>query len=109
MSLSVDRIASQIQKELAILLQQEVHDTQIKFITITDVRVTNDLSYAYIYFMGNESRIEESYEALKKAKGFLKNEIAKRVNMRKVPEFIFKEDNALKEGNKIEKLLKELK
>lgn len=111
MSLSVDRIASQIKKELAFLLIKEIKDKQVGYVTVTDVKVTNDLSFATVYYtvMGDQTKIKATDDALNHAKGFIKNEIAKKVQMRKVPEFIFKYDEALEYGNNIEKLLKEIK
>lgn len=111
MAYSLDRLAHQIQKELSIMLINDIKDTKIGYITITEVRLTNDLSYAYIYFtiMGGKDRIDVALEGLNRAKGYMKNEIAKKVKMRKVPEFIFKYDESLEYGNKIGKMIDELK
>lgn len=111
MAYSLDRLSHQIQKELSMLLLTEIKDSKIGYITITEVRLTNDLSYAYIYFtiIGGKDRIDVALEGLNRAKGYMKNEIAKRVKMRKVPEFIFKYDESLNYGNKIEKIIDELK
>lgn len=111
MAYSLDRLAHQIQKELSIMLINDIKDTKIGYITITEVRLTNDLSYAYIYFtiMGGKDRIDVALEGLNRAKGYMKNEIAKKVKMRKVPEFVFKYDESLEYGNKIGKMIDELK
>lgn len=111
MSVTIDRIASQIQKELSKILALEVKEEDLHLVTITEVRVTNDLSFATIFYsvLGQDKRKEKVEEAFYRAKGYLKSEIAKRVKMRKVPEFIFKFDEALEYGNHIAKVLNELK
>jgi ribosome-binding factor A len=111
MSLKIERLSQLIHKEISRLLLTEVKDSKIGYITIVEVRLTNDLSYATIYYsiIGDEERVKITQEALMRAKGFLKNEIAKVVEMRKVPELIFKYDESLSYGNKIEKIIGDLK
>ena len=110
MSLAISRIQSQIQKELSKILALEVKEEDLHLVTITEVRVTNDLSYATIYYtvLGKDKRKEKVNEAFNRAKGYLRSEIAKRVKMRKVPDFIFKFDEALEYGNYIENVLNSL-
>ncbi len=110
MSVTIDRIASQIQKELSKILALEVKEDDLRLVTITEVRVTNDLSFATIYYtvLGQDKRKAHVAEAFQRAKGYLRSEIAKRVKMRKVPDFIFKFDEALEYGNRIEQVLNEI-
>ena len=110
MSITIERLQSQILRELSILLQREIKNTKIGYVTITEVRLTNDLSYAYVYYtvLGNKDRIEVTQEALEQAEGFIKNEIAKKVKMRKIPEYIFKYDDSLDRGKRIDELLDEI-
>ena len=81
MSITTERLQSQILRELSILLQREIKNTKIGYVTITEVRLTNDLSCAYVYYtvLGNKDRIEVTQEALEQSEGFIKNEIAKKV------------------------------
>ena len=111
MSITIERLQSQILRELSILLQREIKNTKIGYVTITEVRLTNDLSYAYVYYtvLGNKDRIEVTQEALEKSEGFIKSEIAKKVKMRKIPEYIFKYDDSLDRGKRIDDLLDEIK
>lgn len=111
MSITTERLASQIRKELSILLLNEVKNPKIGYVTVTEVRLTNDLSYATVFYtvMGNKERISVTQEALESSEGFIKAEIAKRVQMRKVPKYIFKYDESLERGNKISKMIDELK
>lgn len=110
MSVTIDRIASQMQKELSRILALEVKEEDLRLVTITEVRVTNDLSYANIYYtvLGGDKRKEHVAEAFNRAKGYLRSEMARRIKMRKTPELVFKFDEALEYGNHIEKVLSDL-
>ena len=67
MSVKIDRISSQMIKEISYILSMEVKDQSLKFVTITDCKVTNDLSYARVYYtILDESKIEESKKFLLK-------------------------------------------
>lgn len=110
-SFRVGRVAEQIKKEISYLIQNELKDPRVGFITVTGVEVSGDLSQALIYIsvMGSEEEKQASIHGIEKAKGFLRSEIGKRVKIRHVPELIFKVDESIAYGSKIEKLLKELK
>ena len=73
MSMKKDRIEAIIQKEVSSIIQMELKDPKIGFITITDVTVTNDLSIAKIYvtFLGQQPRIDAGMKALERSKGFI--------------------------------------
>lgn len=106
----VGRVGEQIKKEISQLIQYEVKDPRIGFVTVTGVEVTGDLSQAKIYIsiLGNEEELQNTLVALEKAKGFLRSEIGKRIRLRHTPELIFKLDESIAYGSKIEKLLKNI-
>ena len=110
MTLKAEKIAGIIQKEISEIIQFSLKDPKIGFITITDVTVTNDLSIAQIYvsFLGQKPREEAGMKALERSKGYLRSELAKRMTIRKVPELIFKLDDSLERGNKIERIISEI-
>ncbi len=110
MKVKAEKIAGIIQKEVSEIIQFNLKDPKIGFITITDVTVTNDLSIAKIYvsFLGQKAREEAGMKALDRSKGFIRSTLAKRLSIRKVPELIFKVDDALERGNKIEEILSEI-
>jgi len=88
------RIAHQIQKEVSELLLRRVKDPRVKFVTITRVSVSPDLSFARLYFSApaNDERSKEELEkGLSSAKGYIRSELGKRLLMRRVPqiEFVF--------------------
>ncbi|MCM3128759.1 MULTISPECIES: 30S ribosome-binding factor RbfA [unclassified Paenibacillus] len=104
------RVNEQVKKELSLLIQSELKDPRIGFVTITGVEVTNDLSQAKVYLsvLGDEEQKNNSLKALDKASGFLRSELGKRVRLRHVPELIFKIDESIAYGSRIEKLLTEI-
>jgi len=108
MSLNTDRLSKTIAKELSILLSREAKDKNLSSVTVTEVRVTNDLSFATIYYTVPDFLKEKIVVSLEKAKGFLRSELARRVKARKMPELIFKYDEALEYGNHINEILNKL-
>lgn len=110
MSVKKDKIAGIIQKEISEIIQFELKDPKIGFITITDVDVTGDLSQAKIFvsFLGQTARQEAGMKALERSKGYLRSQLAKRMTIRKVPELIFKIDTSLEKGNKIERIIADI-
>lgn len=105
-----NRVAEQIKKELSDILQREVKDPRVGFVTVTAVEVTGDLqeSTVFITVYGDQSQEKQTLQALERAKGFIRSEIGKRVQLRKVPEIEFKFDKSIEQGNRIEKLLRDL-
>jgi len=106
-----DRVADLIKLEIAEILRREAHDPRIANITVTDVKLTDDLRSARIYVveLGKDRMSDEVGQGLAKAKGFLKRELGKRLQLRYVPELSFFYDPSFEYGSKIEKLLKEIK
>lgn len=107
MTLKSDKISGIIQKEVSEIIQFQLKDPKIGFITITDVTVTGDLSIAKVYvsFLGQRAREEAGMKALDRSKGFIRSELAKRMTLRKVPSLIFLLDDSLEKGNKIERII----
>ena len=106
-----DRVADLIKMEIAEILRREAHDPRIANITVTDVKLTDDLRSARIYVveLGKDRMSDEVGQGLAKAKGFLKRELGKRLQLRYVPELSFFYDPSFEYGSKIEKLLKEIR
>lgn len=110
MSTKNEKIAELIKRNISEIIQFELKDPKIGFITITDCSVTNDLSYAklYVSFLGQNARKEAGMKALERSKGYLRSELSKKMSTRKVPELIFQLDDALERGNKIEKIIADM-
>jgi len=101
-----ERIASIIRKNIAEIIQFEVKDPHLGFISIPEVRVSKDFSYATVYvsFFKDED-IEPSLQALNKAKGFIRTELAHKLDTRRVPEIRFVLDEGYKREERISELL----
>lgn len=109
MSIKIERLNSIFVKEISYILQNEVKDPIIKFVTVTGCEITNDLSFAKVYVtvLDNEKK-KDIMKALDGAKSFVRGEISKRVEIRHTPELRFIFDDSIEYGNKIEKIIKEL-
>ena len=107
MSVKNERVNSNIQRELSYILANEVKNPHIKFITITAVDVTSDLSYAKVYFttLGDT---KETLKALKSAKGFIRRTLADRIELRHVPELEFIYDESIEYGKRIEEIIEDI-
>jgi len=111
MSTKMLKISEQMKRHINEILQREVKDKKIGFITITACEVTNDLSFCTVYYTiyGPGYSERDAALALERAKGFIRSAVAKRMpNLRKMPELIFKVDESTKYGNKIDAMLAEL-
>lgn len=106
----VGRVSEQIKKELSQIIQMELKDPRIGFITVTGVETTSDLSQAKVYLsvLGSEEQKDESLKALARGTGFLRTELGKRMKLRHTPELLFKFDSSIEYGSKIEKMLGEI-
>lgn len=102
-----ERIASIIRKNIAEIIQFQVKDPHLGFVSIPEVRVSKDFSYATVYvsFFKDED-IEPSLEVLNKAKGYIRTELAHKLDTRRVPEIRFVLDEGYKKEERIANLLK---
>ncbi len=100
------RINDEMQKELAAVLR-EVKDPRLKdaFISITAVEVTGDLKFAKVYYSAMMGDKKEVARGLKSCAGYMRRELAMRLNLRMTPELTFFEDHSIEHGAKISKLL----
>lgn len=110
MAIRVDRINTQIQREISLILQNEIRDRDLKSCTVTAVETTNDLSFSKVYvtFMDKSYNRKKGLEALQRSKGFIRSLLSKRLTTRKCPELQFILDTSLEYGNKIEDILRKL-
>ena len=102
MSIKTERIGSNFVKEISYILMEEIKDPNIRFVTITSCDVTNDLSYAKVYFT------EEVLKSLNKAANFIEISLSKKIDIRKMPQISFHYDNSYEYGKSIEEKIKEI-
>ena len=107
----LNRINEELKKEISHIISFELKNPEATgLISVTKVKITPDLKFAKIYVsMLNSKSKEKTLGALKKSSGFIRSEIAKRVNLRITPELIFEEDDSMEYGERIDSILKELK
>ena len=105
-----DRVGELIQAEMSDILLNAVKDPRLHAVTITAVKVTDDLRNAKIYFveMGKDELNEEVQAGLTRARGFVRRELGHRLQLRFVPEIMFVHDKSFGYGNRIEKLLAQI-
>jgi len=101
------RVADQIQRELADLLQREIKDSRAKTITITAVEVTRDYSHAKVFYsvLGDSEDIFLAQNGLDNAKGFLRSQLSCRMKLRITPELNFIYDESIERGIRVSKLI----
>lgn len=104
-----DRVAQELQKEIAIILQREVKDPRIGMVTVSDVEISRDLAYAKVFvtflFDSDESAVERGLEGLNKASGYIRTLVGKEMRLRIVPELRFVYDQSLVEGMRMSNLV----
>ncbi len=101
------RVADQIQREIADLIQNEIKDPRIKQITITAVEVTRDYSHAKVFYTTLANK-EDSFlieNGLEHAKGFLRSNLSHRMKLRVIPELHFVYDESVERGVRLSKLI----
>lgn len=103
------RIADQIQREIADLIRLEVKDPRVGMVTLTGVEVSPDHEHAKIFFtsLGDSASAAESELALQHAAGFLRSQLAHRVQTRTVPRLHFVYDVSVERGIHLSKLIDE--
>lgn len=104
-----DRVAQELKKEVAIILQREVKDPRIGMVTVSDVEVSRDLAYAKIFvtflFDSDQAAIEQGMEGLEKASPYIRSLVGKVMRLRIVPELRFIYDESLVEGMRMSNLV----
>ncbi|TQQ84149.1 30S ribosome-binding factor RbfA [Peptacetobacter hominis] len=103
------RISEEIKKIIGQMLINGIKDPRItSMVSVTDVEVTNDLRYAFVYVSllgGNE---EESLVGLKSSAGFIRREVGKKIKLRYIPEIMFKVDDSIERGMYMDNLIRKV-
>lgn len=105
-----ERIDEEMKKEISNIISYEIKDPNVTgLISVTKVNVTSDLKYAKVYVsILNAKNNKATLAGLKKASGFVRSEVAKRINLRATPEIIFELDDSMEYGARIDSILKEV-
>ena len=106
----MDKINEELRKELSIIIDTDLKNPHITgMISVTKVKTSPDLRYARVYIsLLNCKNVKETLDGLKSASGFMRTELARRVNLRYTPELRFEIDDSMEYGARIENILKEI-
>ena len=108
-SVKIERLNHAFQEEISMILMTEIKDEDIKFVTITGVDTTSDLSYAKVYFtVLDDSKKATTLEALNGAASFIRGKLAERVEVRHTPELEFVYDESIEYAKNIENIIEKI-
>lgn len=110
MSIKTERLGNVLHREISQIIMTEIKDEDLKFITITKVDLSSDLSYAKVYFtcLDNEKK-DIVLKDINRASRFIRSELMKRkIEMRNIPELSFVYDDSIEYGNKIESIIEKI-
>lgn len=106
----MNRVNEELKRELSNIINYEVKNSNVTgMISVTKVKTTTDLKFARVYVsVLNSKNIKATLAGLKKSSGYIRSEVAKRVNLRNTPELIFELDDSIEYGARIDSILKEV-
>ena len=106
----MDKINEEIKKELSLIIDNKLKNPHITgMISVTKVKTSPDLRYARVYIsLLNCKNVQETLDGFKIAAGFMRSELARRINLRYTPELRFEIDDSMEYGARIENILKEI-
>ena len=105
------KVNDEIQKETAEIIRGELKDPRIgRLVSVVRVETTRDLKFCKIYVsvLGNEEEQESAFEGIKSASGYIRSQLAKRLNLRTTPELIFILDDSIEYGIRMSRLIDEV-
>ena len=104
------RIDEEFKKEISSIISYDLKEPKVTgLVSVTRVKVTPDLKFAKVWVsILNAKNTDETLEGLKKSAGFIRSELAKRINLRYTPELAFVIDDSLEYGAKIDSILKDI-
>jgi ribosome-binding factor A len=111
MSVRPERVAQRMRRDIAEILEHELRDPRIgSLVSVTDVEVTRDLSFARVFVsvLAKEKERDSVLEGLRHAAGFVRHELGPRLGLREVPELRFELDTSLDRGARVDAILKRI-
>ncbi|MBD3370856.1 30S ribosome-binding factor RbfA [Candidatus Fermentibacteria bacterium] len=106
----IARIREIIHREIASILEREISDPRLGFVTVTRVKLSSDCSHATIFFstMGTDEERAETMEAVDSSHGYIRSLLADRIRLKTVPALSFVHDTSIEDGNRVLRLIREL-
>ena len=108
MNVKLDRLNKSFVEKISEIIHNDIKDNDINMVTITDARITNDLSFAKIYFTSLDTDSTKVLKALNKASGFIRTKLCEKIDIRKMPELTFVYDRSIDYGKKIEDIIERI-
>lgn len=109
MSIKIDRLNNIFVEQISQILKTEIKDERIHFVTVTAVKITNDLSFAKVYVTILDDSLRDSMlKQLNKASNFIERELSKRVEIRKMPNITFVYDESIEYATNIENIIESI-
>jgi ribosome-binding factor A len=107
----LQRVNQLVREEISHLIQRELKDPRLGFVTVTEVDVAKDLRTAKVYVsvLGSEAEWQASLLALENARGFIRNWLAPRLRLRAIPHLTFHQDRSMAHAAHIQTVLEELR
>lgn len=106
----IARLRELLKKETSEILQRQMKDPRIGFVSVTDVELSADLRHAKIFvsILGDAVAKTRTMEGLESAQGFIRTELARRIRLRRIPEVLFKIDESIERGARVNRLLRQV-
>ena len=110
MGIRSEKVQGQLKREISRILQEDLKDPRVGFVTVTRIDLTGDLRYARVYFsiLGDETKKISSLKGIQNAAGFIRRLIGERLNLKYVPELSFKLDKSVEYSIDLEKTFERL-
>ena len=109
MSVKIDRLNNSFVEHISQILRTEIKDERINFVTVTAVKITNDLSFAKVYVtVLNDKERDNIIKLLNKASNFIERELSRRIDIRKMPDITFVYDESLEYAANIEHIIESI-
>lgn len=108
-SVKIERLNHTFMEEISQILMTEIKDEDIKFVTVTGVEITSDLSFAKVYVtVFDETKKDSTLKALNGASHFIRGKLSERVEIRHTPELKFLYDESIAYGEHIEDIIEKI-
>ena len=108
MSVKLDRLNNSFLEKISEIIHDDIKDKDINMITITDARVTNDLSFLKVYFTSLDDDKKKVISTLNKSSGFIRSKLCEKMQIRKMPEINFVYDESIAYGKKIDDIIERI-
>lgn len=107
----IERVQEEIRREIGAILQRRASDPRLAWVSVTRVEVSSDLTHAKVYVssLGDDDARAGALKALQKAGPFIRSELSRRIELRRIPELSFREDRGIEASLRITRLLAESK